>query len=41
MLIKKTYTSSISDLWSRPWGVARLFRLRGVFPSPHPSKGVG
>jgi len=34
-------TSSIFDLWSRPWGVARLLDLRGVPPRPHPSKGVG
>ena len=32
---------SILDLWSRPWGVARLFGLRGVPPRPHPSEGVG
>jgi len=33
--------SSIFDLWSRPWGVARLLVLRGVPPRPHPSEGVG
>ena len=32
--------SSILDLWSRPWGVARLLGLRGV-PSAHPSLGRG
>ena len=32
---------SILDLWSRPWGVARLSGLRGVPPRPHPSEGVG
>ena len=32
---------SILDLWSRPWGVARLLGLRGVPPRPHPSEGVG
>ena len=32
---------SILDLWSRPWGVARLLDLRGVPPRPHPSEGVG
>jgi len=33
-------TSSIFDLWSRPWGVARLLGLRGVPPRP-PSFGRG
>jgi len=33
-------TSFIFDLWSRPWGVARLLGSRGVPPRPHPSKGV-
>ena len=32
---------SILDLWSRPWGVARLLGLHGVPPRPHPSEGVG
>ena len=32
---------SILDLWSRPWGVARLLGLRGVPPRPHPSEEVG
>ena len=32
---------SILDLWSRPWGVARLLGLRGVPPRPHPSEWVG
>ena len=32
---------SILDLWSRPWGVARLWGLRGVPPRSHPSEGVG
>jgi len=32
---------SIFDLWSRPWGVARLLGVRGVPPRPHPSEGVG
>ena len=32
---------SVLDLWSRPWGVARLLGLRGVPPRPHPSEGVG
>jgi len=31
--------SSIFDLWSRPWGVARLLGFRGVPPCPHPRKG--
>jgi len=34
-------TTSIFDLWSRPWGVARMLGLRGVPPHPHPSEGVG
>ena len=29
------------DLWSRPWGIARLLGLRGLPPSPHPSERVG
>ena len=29
------------DLWSRPWGVARLLGLHGPPPCPHPSEGVG
>ena len=29
------------DLWSRPWGVARLLGLRGVPPRPHPQEGIG
>ena len=29
------------DLWSRPWGVARLLGLDGLPPCPHPSEGVG
>ena len=32
---------SILDLWSRPWGVARLLGLRGVPPRSHSSEGVG
>ena len=32
---------SLYDLWSRPWGVARLLRLHRLPPCPHPSKGVG
>ena len=32
---------SLYDLWSRPWGVARLLRLHGLPPCPHPSEGVG
>ena len=31
----------ILDLWSRPWGVARLLGRRGVPLHPHPSEGVG
>ena len=34
-------TISISDLWSRPWGVARMLGLSGVPPLPHPQEGVG
>ena len=42
-LRKSIFGSSLSilDLWSRPWGVARLFGLRGVSPRPHPWEGVG
>ena len=32
---------SLYDLWSRPWGVARLLGLHGLPPCPHPSKGAG
>ena len=32
---------SLYDLWSRPWGVARLLGLHGLSPCPHPSEGVG
>ena len=32
---------SLYDLWSRPWGVARLLGLHGLPPCPHPSEGVG
>ena len=32
---------SLYDLWSWPWGVARLLGLHGFPPCPHPSKGVG
>ena len=32
---------SLYDLWSRPWGVARLVGLHGLPPCPHPSEGVG
>ena len=28
---------SLYDLWSRPWGVARLLGLHGLAPCPHPS----
>ena len=40
---KSIFGSSLSilDLWSRPWGVARLLGLRRVPPRPHPSEGVG
>jgi len=34
-------TSSIFDLWSRPWGVAQLLGLREVSPRHYPSKGSG
>ena len=33
--------NSIYDLWSRPWGVARLLGLHGLPPCPHPEEGVG
>ena len=32
---------SIYDLWSRPWGVARLLGLHGLPPCPHPAEWVG
>ena len=32
---------SLYDLWSRPWGVARLLGLYGLPPCPHPSEGAG
>ena len=32
---------SFCDLWSRPWGVARLLGLHGLSPCPHPSEGSG
>ena len=32
---------SLYDLWSRPWGVARLLGLHGLPPCPHSSEGVG
>ena len=31
---------SLYDLWSRPWGVARLLGLHGVPSCPHSSEGV-
>ena len=34
-------TPSLLDLWSRPWGIARLLGLRGVNPRPHPQEWVG
>ena len=42
-LCKSVFGSSlfILDLWSRPWGVARLLGRRGVPLHPHPSEGVG
>ena len=35
------HSLSLYDLWSRPWGVARLLGLHGLAPCPHPSEGVG
>ena len=32
---------SLYDLWSKPWGVARLLGLHGLPPCPYPSDGVG
>ena len=32
---------SLYDLWSGPWGVARLLGLHGLPPCPHPLEGVG
>jgi len=34
-------SDSIFDLWSGPWGVARLLDLRGIPLRPHPSEGIG
>ena len=40
---KSIFGSSLSilDLWSRPWGVARLLGFRGVPSRPIPRKGSG
>ena len=35
------HTLSLLDLWSRPWGVARLLGFRGIDPRPHSQKWVG
>ena len=36
------HSLSILDLWSRPWGIARLLGLRGVDPRPSiPRNGSG
>ena len=32
---------SLYDLWSRPWGVARILGLHGLPPCSHPLEGVG
>ena len=32
---------SLYDLWSRPWGVARILGLHGLPPCPIPRKGSG
>ena len=32
---------SLYNLWSRPWGVARLLGLHGLPQCPYPSEGVG
>ena len=32
---------SLYNLWSRPWGVARLLGLHGLQPCPHPPEGLG
>ena len=32
---------SLYDLWSRPWGVARLLEHHSLPPCPHRSEGVG
>ena len=34
-------TLSLLDLWSRPWGIARLLGLRGVDPRPPSQEWVG
>ena len=35
------HTLSLLDLWSRPWGVARLLGFRGIDPHPIPRNGSG
>ena len=32
---------SLYDLWSRPWGAARLVGIHGLPPCSYPSEGVG
>ena len=34
------HSLSILNLWSRPWGVSLLMRLRGVDPPYHPQEWV-
>ena len=36
-----SHTPSLLNLWSRPWGVARLLGFRGIDPRPHPQEWVG
>ena len=40
-LRRSLFGDSLYNLWSRPWGVARLLGLHGLPPCPHPSEGVG
>ena len=42
-LLRSLFGDSLSlyDLWSRPWGVARLLGIHGLPPYSHPSEGVG
>ena len=42
-LVRALFGDSLSlyDLWSRPWGVARVLGLHGLSPCPHPWEGVG
>ena len=40
-LRRSLFDNSLYDLWSWPWGVARLLGLHGLPPCLHPSERVG